>query len=240
MRRLLSTIIAAALCAGQATEQARDPRNPTCPAQPNWSDNPTMQFTFTKERLANGDQVSILKAEGRIDETTPTKLQSALDTYSDQIDEIWLRSPGGDARAGSQAGFVIRESGIPTRIPSGWTCFSACNFMFMGGVGRFVDQGGVFMVHMFTHVGDGSATRQAARQGGERTVGLIGEIEQASALLATEDNDFLIRMGISRDLLTDVMYQVRAVPSGGNSETRRCLTQDEIDRYGVKAGEFDS
>ena len=30
-----------------------------------------------------------------------------------------------------------------------------------------------------------------------QTVGLIGEIEQSSAILASQDNDFLIRMGIS-------------------------------------------
>ena len=29
-----------------------------------------------------------------------------------------------------------------TRIPAGWTCFSACNFVFMGGDRRFVDPGG--------------------------------------------------------------------------------------------------
>lgn len=238
MRRLLTGFIAAALCTSQAAAQARDPVNPTCPAQPNWSDYKSMQFSYEKIGGFN-----ILKGEGRIDSTTPTKLQSALDLHPDgsatSIDEIWLRSPGGDARAGTQAGFIIRETGIPTRIPSGWTCFSACNFMFMGGAGRFVDPGGIFMVHMFTHVGDGSATRQAAARGGEQTVGLIGEIEQASALLATEDNDFLIRMGISRNLLTEIMYQVRAVPSGGNRETRRCLTQEEVRQYKVAAGTFD-
>jgi hypothetical protein len=218
MRRLLSVLVAGALCTGQALAQARDPRNPTCPAQPNWSDYSSMRFSY--ERL-NG--LGVLKAEGRIDATTPTKLQAALDAYPDQIDQIWLRSPGGDARAGTQAGFIIRESTIPTRIPGGWTCFSACNFMFMGGWARIVDPGGIFMVHMFTHVGDGSATRQEAARGGERTV----------ALLATEDNDFLIRMGVSRALLSDVMYQVRAVPSGQNRETRRCLSQEEIDRYKV-------
>ena len=234
MRRLIAGLLAAALCSGQAMAQARDPINRTCPGQPNWSDYPSMQFSV---RTMNG--LKVLMGEGRIDSTTPTKLQAALDQDGETLDEIWLRSPGGDARAGSQAGFIIRESGIPTRIPSGWTCFSACNFMFMGGIGRFVDAGGVFMVHMFTHVADGSATRQQAQRGGEGTVGLIGDIEQASALLATEDNDFLIRMGISRNLLTEVMYQVRAVPSGGNGETRRCLTQDELRRYSVVAGQFD-
>ncbi|HEY0115248.1 MAG TPA: hypothetical protein VGB54_05970, partial [Allosphingosinicella sp.] len=184
MRRLLACLTAAALCTGQAAAQARDPTNPTCPAQPNWSNYPSMQFT-----RAVVDGRPVLKAEGRIDSTTPSKLEAALDEYADQIEEIWLRSPGGDARAGSQAGFLIRQSGYMTRIPSGWACFSACNFMFMGGAVRAVDPGGLFMVHMFTHVGDGSATRQQVARGGEQTVGLIGEIEQASALLATEDND---------------------------------------------------
>jgi hypothetical protein len=233
VRRLLTGLVAAALCISTAAAQARDTVNPTCPAQPNWSDYSTMQF-----RASQQGGIKVLMAEGRIDATTPVKLQAALDA-DPEIEEVWLRSPGGDARAGTQAGFILRQAGLLTRIPSGWTCFSACNFMFMGGAGRFVDPDGIFMVHMFTHVGAGSATRQAVARGGEQTVGLIGEIEQASALLATEDNDFLIRMGISRNLLTEVMYQVRAVPSGGNRETRRCLTQKEIKQYNVASGTFD-
>ena len=47
----------------------------------------------------------------------------------------------------------------PTRTPKGWACFSACNFIFMGGVIRYVDQGGIFAVHMFTHLGDKEAVR---------------------------------------------------------------------------------
>ncbi|WP_166038828.1 hypothetical protein [Sphingosinicella sp. YJ22] len=226
--KLLAGLVAAALTCGQATAQARDPANPTCPANPDWSNIPSMTFTY---EVING--VRVLKAEGRIDQQTPTRLEAALAEYEDQFDEIWLRSPGGDARAGTQAGFIIRQAGYPTRIPAGWACFSACNFMFMGGGVRFVDPGGLFMVHMFTHVGQGSAVRQDLARGGEQTAGIVGEIEQASALLATEDNDFLIRMGVSRNLLTDIMYQVRAVPAGPDRETRRCLSQDEIIRYNV-------
>ena len=67
------------------------------------------------------------------------------------------------------------------------------------------------------------------RAGEENTVGLIGEIEQQSALLASEDNDFLIRMGVSRKLLTEVMYRQNAVEEqGSDRSTRRCLTQDEV------------
>ena len=103
----------------------------------------------------------------------------------------------------------------------------------MGGFARFVDPGGQFIVHMFTHTGDRETIRSEVAQGEENTVSLIGEIEQQSALLASEDNDFLIRMGVSRALLTEVMYQQSAVADQRNRSTRRCLTQEEVRRYNV-------
>ena len=60
----------------------------------------------------------------------------------------------------------------------------------------------------------------------------MSTIEQDSAMLASEDNDFLIRMGVSRKLLTEVMYQQKAVADSGGS-TRRCLTRDEALKYNV-------
>jgi hypothetical protein len=160
-------------------------------------------------------------------------LQEALQA-NDPIDEIWLRSSGGDARAGNEAGKLIRKAGIPTRIPAGWACFSACNFMFMGGPIRFVDSSGLFVVHMFTHLGDKDAVRSELKKGTDNAIGLIGDVEQDSALLASEDNDFLIKMGVSRKLLTEVMYQQKAVASGADDKsTRRCLTPAEAVKYNV-------
>ena len=220
---------AAALVVGPVAQAQTDPNNPTCPASPNWSTYREMRFT---PQEVNGKRV--LLAEGMIDSNVAARLQAALRNF--QGDEIWLRSPGGDARAGNQAGRIIRESGLITRIPSGWACFSACNFLFMGGFARFVDPGGLFMVHMFTHTGDRETIRSEVAQGEDNTIGLIGEIEQQSALLASEDNDFLIRMGVSRLLLTEVMYQQRAVADAQNRSTRRCLTQEEVRRYNVVNG----
>ena len=176
----------------------------------------------------------VLIAQGPIDADVPSRLRNLLD--SDQrIEEIWLRSPGGSAEAGTAAGRIIRASGVPTRIPAGWTCFSACNFMFMGGIARMIDPGGVFMVHMFTFTSERGAIRYATQQGTDQTIALIGDVEQQSALLASEDNDFLIRMGISRLLLTDVMYQQRAVASGTTPPQRYCLNAEEAVRYNVHA-----
>ena len=203
-----------------------DPDNPTCPLNPNVSSYRQMRFT---PQVVDG--IKVLLAEGMIDDDLIPRLEAAL--RDDSIEEIWLRSPGGNARIGNQAGRLIRRSEIPTRIPAGWACFSACNFLFMGGAIRFVDPGGLFMVHMFTHTSNREAIRQQVAQGEQNTVSLIGEIEQQSALLASEDNDFLIRMGLSRTLLTEVMYRQSAVQDASNRSTRRCLTREELTRYNV-------
>jgi hypothetical protein len=226
--RALGWTAALSLLAAPPAFAQADRNNPSCPQSPNWGATSPMQFRAVQR---NGKKV--LLAEGLIDDNLVPRLTAALRRHQ-PIEEIWLRSPGGNARVGNEAGKLIRQSTIPTRIPSGWACFSACNFLFMGGWARFVEPGGLFIVHMFTHTGDRSAIEAEVLRGTENTVGLIGEIEQGSALLASEDNDFLIRMGVSRKLLTDVMYRQKAVAEQGrDSSTRRCLTQDEVFRYNV-------
>jgi len=179
----------------------------------------------------------VLLAEGNIDSSFPGRLRAAIEA-DERIGEIWIRSSGGDARAGNEAGKVVRSfPGMLTRIPAGWACFSACNFLFMGGDRRVVEPGGVFMVHMFTHTNQRDVIQETIAEGTSATAGLIGEIEQASAMLASDDNDFLIRMGVSRKLLTDVMYRQQAVKSAENRATRYCLTQDEVRRYNVMPDE---
>lgn len=223
-------LAASCLAVGANAETAMDPNNPTCPAEPDWSANKKMELT----PIERGGE-KILLAEGVIDKGIPERLQKVLEENPD-ITEIWLRSPGGNARAGNAAGQIIRKIGgiVITRIPPGWTCFSACNFVFMGGRARIIDEGGHFMVHMFTMTGDRDAINYSIEMGTESTVGLIGEVEQESALLATEDNDFLIRMGVSRKLLSEIMYKQKAVDTGdGDKSTRRCLSREEAYRYNV-------
>ena len=203
--------------------------NPSCPKDLNWSTYRQMRFT-----LDTSTGVRVLKAEGMIDEDVPSRLQEALKTNG-QIDEIWVRSPGGHARAGNAK--LARSSARQAyqhEFRQAWACFSACNFMFMGGWARFVDPGGLFIVHMFTHLGDKDAVRAELKRGDDSALGLIGDVEQDSAMLASEDNDFLIRMGISRKLLTDIMYRQKAVAAGsGDKSTRRCLTDAEAVKYNV-------
>ena len=225
--KLLKLATAASVLVGSMAAAATDADNPTCPSDLNWSTYRQMRFTFDQ---SNGQRV--LRAEGALDEDVPARLEAALAEHA-PVDEIWIRSPGGHARAGNEAGRLIRKAGIPTRIPAGWACFSACNFMFMGGPIRFVDKGGQFVVHMFTHLGDKDAIRAEIAQGTDSALGLIGDVEQDSAMLASEDNDFLIRMGVSRKLLTDVMYKQKAIAGAEDKSTRRCLTSVETMKYNV-------
>lgn len=228
LRKLPRLALAAFALVGLTGAGGMDPANPTCPLSPNWSTQPTMTLKVEKR----GD-TKVMLAEGRVDAGLPDRLAAALKANPD-VGEIWLRSPGGDARAGNAAGRIIRTNlGLGTRVPSGWTCFSACNFIFMGGQPRVIDPGGVFMVHMFTRTGDRSAIDMSVAMGTDATRELIGGIEQDSALLASEDNDFLIRMGVSRKLLTDIMYRQQAVATDEDKSTRRCLTLAEALKYGV-------
>ncbi|MEY2925542.1 MAG: hypothetical protein RL367_19 [Pseudomonadota bacterium] len=227
----LGVILPLVLLVGAGAPKAGlDPINPTCPKLLNWSDNPKMQFRI--QDLGDGEQALI--GEGVIDLGMANRLADML-RRNPNVHELWLRSPGGNAKTGNAAGLLIRKSDrdILTRIPAGWACFSACNFVFMGGRTRIVEPGGQFIVHMFTHVGDREGVKADIRRNADAAVDMIGDIEQDSALLASDDNDFLIRMGVSRKLLTDIMYKQKAVTSGGTGSTRRCLTQRELRDYQV-------
>jgi hypothetical protein len=207
----------------------RDPVNPTCPRELGWSTNPKMEF-----RVFTVNGVKVIAGEGRVDSGVVDRLKAVLAKHPD-VYELWLNSPGGDARAGNAAGRLIRETlDLETRIPAGWVCYSSCNFIFMGGRKRTIDAGGEFIVHMFTQTGDRDAIDSSVAMGTDATTELIGQIEQEAAMLATEDNDFLIRMGVSRKLLSDIMYRQKAVSGSGNDRsTRRCLTRQEAIFYGV-------
>ncbi|MEQ9662416.1 MAG: hypothetical protein RLN87_07720 [Parasphingopyxis sp.] len=224
MKRLRPIFAVLALCCASAVGAAEaQPSGSTCPAEPNWSDNEVMELTTARR---GGRRV--LLAEGWVDQQFPARLQTMLDRHTD-IEEIWLRSPGGDAMAGNEAGLMLRTmySGITTRIPAGWTCAGACNFVFLGGSVRHVDPDGVFMVRMFTFSGD-EALREGVTQGGGSAARASGEVEGSARQQATADVDFMIRTGISPDLL-DIMYQSGNLEEGAS----RCLTREELRDFNV-------
>jgi hypothetical protein len=206
--------VAALLVAEVAAAQTANMANPTCPSDPNWSDYRQMRFT-TQDVSGR----PVLLAEGEIDEGLIPRLEAALETFTGR--EIWLRSPGGNARVAKQADILLRQNGVQTRIPAGWACLGACNYLFMGGISRSVDQGGLFIVSRYPPV-DLANVAPADRRA------LAAEISQQTALMASEDVGYLIRMGISRTLATNVLHA-----PGREGATRLCLTQEDMRRYNL-------
>lgn len=231
---LLAACASLLFSAGAALAQGADLDNPTCP---------NIQRVFgplsgpVQVQSAKVSGRRVVKFSGAIVPGAADKLEKAMEG-GDPIEEIWIGSSGGDAAEGLKIGKLIRSMGVPTRVPSGWGCASACNFAFMGGAIRVIDPNAAFAVHMFTITSsaDYQAYVDVTRKVGDpnMTLNNIARREQASALLATEENDFLIRMGVSRKLLTEVMYQQKADTfQGADKSTLRCLTPDEIQRYNV-------
>ena len=80
--------------------------------------------------------------------------------------------------------------------------------MFLGGIIRSIDDGGLIAFDTMS-----------------------GSAGQDSALRISRENDFLIRMGVSRRLLTDIVYRQQAAADGRHP--LRCLTQDEARSYNI-------
>ena len=69
----------------------------------------TPRRDVTKWSKVNLARVRVLLAEGRIDAGAPDRLKKALEANPD-VGEVWLSSPGGDARARRP---LDREQGLP-------------------------------------------------------------------------------------------------------------------------------
>jgi hypothetical protein len=234
--------VAALLLASGAQAQVAGvncPGRPTTDAQL----GPEGDMRFTVRPVGQG---KVLIAEGGIEESTPALLRAALAAHA-PVSEVWLRSAGGNAVAGNRAAEILRKSGVPVRIPSNWWCISACNFVFFGGVIRYIDPGGQFGVHMATVVGNAEYQKYILDLAKKGAAGnLLSQIalrEQRMAKLTADDIDVVLRMGISRKLLSEVMYEQRADSfrdedgdgkyDFGKVPTYRCLTRAEMVRYNV-------
>ncbi len=108
-------------------------------------DAPHLHFT-----LIDAGRRNILFAWGHIDSGDSERFRTAIDKAK-PIQEVIFFSGGGVLDEGLQIGRIIRAEKLTTRIRRGMACISACNFMFMGGVVRSIDPGGIFGVHMFAN-----------------------------------------------------------------------------------------
>ncbi|MDP9103233.1 MAG: hypothetical protein M3N05_04400 [Pseudomonadota bacterium] len=223
-----------ALAMAQGAFAQPDGANPTCPSLATMQFGDWNKMSFTLD-TSSGRRVLI--ADGGMAFGSSFYLNKAIEA-NQPVDEIVIRSPGGLVTEGIRMGFVIRKAGIPTRIPPGWWCASACSFAFLGGPVRTVNPGGVYAVHMFSKLSAQKLQSQVneAREsrGMEKLLSELAEVEQNSAEVASDENDYMIRMGASRKLLTEIMYKQKSLDVGaGDRSTLRCLTEGEMEHYNV-------
>ena len=73
------------------------------------------------------------------------KLEAIADTG--QLNGIVLAGPGGQLWAGYRIGLAARRLAIPTYVPRGVRCVSACAMAWLGGVPRSVQSGAAIGFH---------------------------------------------------------------------------------------------
>ena len=124
--------------------------------------------------------------------------------------EVWFNSGGGVSSEGLRIGRAIRRAGLPTRVPKGASCASACADAFMGGVARRVDDGGRYGIHMATMSGNPKAVEYVIdhiakaidnydpkhkKFDPRHARKIIQELEQGAAIEAAQWAGYVLEMG---------------------------------------------
>ncbi|SNR25824.1 hypothetical protein [Puniceibacterium sediminis] len=93
------------------------------------------------------DSGGMWRLEGGIESGDAARIRAQIDAAETPIETLILQSPGGSVQAALELGRYLREVGIDTRILDGEFCYSACPYLFVGGVGRQIAEGASVGVH---------------------------------------------------------------------------------------------
>jgi len=119
---------------------------------------------------------------------------------------VMLASPGGNMLAGLRIGQVVRGQKFSTLVPDGALCASACAYIWLGGLQRFMQPRGLVGFHAAYVVRDGAKLESGA---GNALVGA-----------------YLSRLGLSDDA---ILYISATAP-----EQITWLTREAAERVGIQ------
>jgi len=174
----------------------------------------------------------VLLMEGKFLEGDGQRLEQLL-RRGPPPQEVWLHSGGGIADEGLRIGRLIRRAGLPTRIPKGASCASACADAFMGGVARRIDEGGRYGIHMATasgnpklveyvmaHIAKALESYDPKKKTFDSSPAkkIIRELEQSAAIEAAQWGAYVLEMSGSPRI---VELGTKTEASGMNWLTRR-------------------
>lgn len=153
-----------------------------------------------------------LLIEGRIGPELPRRLEAMLAEHPD-AGTIHFNASGDDRASAMAAGLVLRAAGnFEAHVPAGANCTDACALLFLSGRVRSVDPAAVFDLGQF----------YAPAQASAKSV----DVARQSLDIA----NYLIRMGVSRRLLSGTLDREAALPPDA---PRQCLTPAELHSYNV-------
>ncbi|MFO6465634.1 hypothetical protein ACK8OR_14665 [Jannaschia sp. KMU-145] len=124
---------------GDQTRRYR-PRNPAHPGPGVDPDMPRRLILSTVE----GDRPAVL-LRGAVEPGDGERIVRALEAEAAEL--VQLDSPGGSVSDALDIGRTIRALGLDTALAPGAVCFSACPYMFTGGVARTVSEDARLGVH---------------------------------------------------------------------------------------------
>jgi hypothetical protein len=118
-------------------------RLPALPGDPDQRQTrPTGDFPT---RLVFREDGSRILAEGSIEAGDAARFRDFLDGRTPS--EIVINSPGGSVGDALDIGRQIRDAGVSTRMEPGTVCFSACPYLFAGGINRIAPDDAMLGVH---------------------------------------------------------------------------------------------
>jgi hypothetical protein len=201
-RRLLAPLFALPLLAVAPAPAGRD----CAPARMGWD---ASQLRLDIQRSGGSETLLV---EGRIGTDLPARLEAVLAAHPD-IATIHFNASGEDRNSAMAAGLVLRAAGnFEAHVPAGANCTDACALLFLSGRIRSVDPAAVFDLGPFYEPAQVPArSAEIARQ-------------------SLDVSNYLIRMGVSRRLLTGTLDRDAASAADG---TNRCLTPEELRGYNV-------
>jgi len=146
-----------------------------------------MQFTLVREPGLVSELVSI-NATGEIEAGDVEAFANVLDQYFAgdapvPHPTVSFDSPGGDPVIGLDLSRLIRALELPTHVPPGAVCASACTIAFIGGVRRTVL--GDFLIHA------ASAAADVSTIGSEDLRDLLNGVQALGTALIANEREML-------------------------------------------------
>ncbi len=126
---------------------APETMRPDAPPGVPMPDTVRLPETLRIDEVRRPDIGRVMTLTGAIDPGAAARVAEHLDRLTQMPDAVALHSPGGVVDEALAIGRELRRRGLPTRVPAGAICLSACPYILAGGDARTVSAAASVGVH---------------------------------------------------------------------------------------------